>query len=256
MKADAFTGFYRYVGFVLLLAIWSGLTYSHAVPDKYLPSPTGLLAHFIDLAQNGFNGVPLWQHVLASVTRTLTGFLLGVLFGIPIGLAMGYYKPVGELLGPIFAFVRPIPPIAFIPLAVLYFGIGEASKIILIFFAVFLFVVLNTHAGVKSVSRTLIRAGRNLGFTHIQLFRYVIFPGAMPSVMAGVRTGLAISWALVVAAELIAAQSGIGYMIETAGNFFHLDTVFVGIVLIGAIGLAMDQTILLVQGRVLHWQGR
>lgn len=246
----------RGIGVLVIAVLWCGITYGGFVAQSALPSPSALWSHFIDLARNGYHGVPLYDHILASLRRALSGYILALLVGIPVGLVMGYYSAIGDVLAPVFAFLRPIPPISFIPLAVLYLGIGETSKVVIIFGAAFLFVVLNTETGVRSVPQDLLRVGQNLGLSRIQLFRHVILPGALPSILTGARVALSISWALVVAAELLAAQSGLGYMIVTAGNFFDLPTVYVGIVLIGILGVLMDSVVLVLQHRLLHWQGK
>lgn len=244
------------IGWLVLIGIWCAVTYSGAVGPQMLPSPTGLFRVFWRLVGHGFDGIPLWEHILASMYRCFSGFAVAVVTGVPIGLVLGYYPRLGRIANPVLAFVRPIPPIAYIPLAVLYFGIGNTSKIILIFFGAFLFIVLNTQSAVATVSDLLLRAGRNQGLTEAQLLRHVVLPGAMPGILTGVRTGFAISWALVVAAELIAANSGLGFMIEQGGEFFKLGVVYVGIVLIGIIGMLVDALIVRLQARILHWQGQ
>jgi ABC-type nitrate/sulfonate/bicarbonate transport system permease component len=243
-------------GLVLLLAAWIAVTYGGLVDPQTLPSPTELLQHARLLATQGYRGVGLGTHVLASVVRTLAGFLCAVAIGIPVGLGMARFKWLDATIGPIVAFVRPIPPIAFIPLAVLYLGLGELAKIVLIFTAAFMFVVLNAEAGYRSVPVLLLRAGQMLGYSQRRLFTHVILPASLPNVMAGVRTALAVSWALVVAAELIAAQQGLGYMVSSAGNFADLRTVYVGIIIIGVIGFILDWCARRVERRLLHWQGR
>ncbi|TYB41862.1 ABC transporter permease [Actinomadura chibensis] len=244
------------VGLLGLLGLWVVAVEGGLVDEKWLPGPGALAAHTWSLITDGYRGTPLATHVLVSIRRTAIGFLLAVLTGVPIGLAMGRYCPVGALLGPVFALLRPIPPIAFIPLAVLYLGLGESSKILLIFLAPFMFIVLNAEAGVRSVSASWIRAGQMLGFSRRQMFTRVILPGSLPSIMVGVRTGAAVSWALVVAAELISAQEGLGYMVASAGNFFDLKTVYAGIFLIGIIGFLLDIAARQAEKRLLHWQGR
>lgn len=245
-----------WLGILGVLAIWATLTATNLVDTRTLPSPIELLGHAWKLTVDGYRGTPLFSHVLVSVRRTAIGFTLAILVGVPLGLAMGRFRRVGEILGPIFSLLRPIPPIAFIPLAVLYLGLGEASKIVLIFLAPFMFIVLNAEAGVRSVSQSWIRAGEMLGFSKGQLFTHVILPGSLPSVMVGVRTGAAVSWALVVAAELISAQAGIGYMVASAGSFFDLKSIYVGIIVIGLIGFLLDIAVRAIEKRLLHWQGR
>ena len=244
------------VGILAIVAIWTAVVVSGLVASRLLPSPAQIVEHIELLATKGYRGTPLATHVLASVERTTIGFSLAVIFGIPVGLAMGRYRVLGALFGPVLAVLRPIPPIAFIPLAVLYLGLGEASKIVLIFLAPFMFIALNAEAGVRSVPSILIRAGQMLGYSPRQLFTRVIFPGSLPSIMSGVRTGAAVAWALVVAAELIAAQEGLGYMVASAGNFFDIRTVYAGIVIIGLIGFLVDTVARMIEERVLHWRGQ
>src|SRR5262249_1161005 len=154
--------------------------------------------------------------------RTLIGFFLAVVVGVPLGLLIGYNWIAAAALTPIFSFARPIPAISFIPLVILFFGIGEFPKILLIFVTSMLYIILNTSARVRSVPQGLIRVGLNLGLTRVQLFRAVILPASLPQVMTGVRVATAVSWALVVAAELVAAQEGLGYMVMDAATFFRV----------------------------------
>jgi NitT/TauT family transport system permease protein len=244
------------VGPGIVFAVWCGLTYGGVVDRESLPAPSDLAGNFVDLATKGYLGVPLRQHVWASVSRTLIGFALAVIIGAPLGLAMGYYRWVDRALRPILSFLRPIPPIAYIPLAVLYLGLGELSKIALIFFASFIYVTINAEAGARSVPEILLRAARSLGLNPLQVFRRVVLVSALPSLFAGLRVALGVSWAVVVAAELLAAQSGLGYMIRNAANFFDLGTVYIGIVIIGTIGFLLDTLVVTVQRRLLHWQGK
>ena len=240
-----------------MLLLWELLTDgTHAISTKFLSSPLGIAEEFVTLLRTGYAGTPLWAHFAASLERTFSGFVLSALLAIPIGLWMGLNPYVRAVLNPLFSLMRPVPAIALIPLMILWFGIGETSKIFVIFLASFLYVVLNTSAGVATVSEGLIRAATNLGANRFQLFRHVIFPASLPSIMTGLKTGLAVSWAVVVAAELIAAQSGLGYMIEDAATFYRIKDVYVGVILIGAIGLLMSASLELIERRALHWAGK
>jgi NitT/TauT family transport system permease protein len=187
--------------------------------------------------------------------RALGGFSLAVLIGIPVGLLIGYSWIISAVLAPIFAFLRPIPAIAFIPLVILYFGIGETSKIAVVFMTSMLYLILNVAEGVKSVPRNLIRVAENLGVSRWQIFTSVIFPGALPSIMTGIKVATAVSWALVVAAELVAAQEGLGYIIMDSSTFFRINYIYIGIALIGLIGLALERLETLLQRRYIHWVG-
>jgi NitT/TauT family transport system permease protein len=184
------------------------------------------------------------------------GLICAIAVGTPIGLLIGYSPALSAVLEPFFSLVRPMPAIAFIPLVVLYFGIGEFSKIVLIFFTSMLHMVLHAASGVRSVPLDLLRVGQNFGLRRRELFLHVILPAAMPQVMTGVRTTTAISWALVVAAELVGAQQGLGYVVMDAATFFRIPDIYIGIALIGIIGFALEILEQRIEGRLLHWRGR
>ncbi len=241
---------------VILLGLWALITNLFHIPAMVLPSPQSILRHFRALLLEGYAGHPLWEHILVSVLRTLTGFFIGVTLAIPLGLWMGYSRTVNAILWPVFGFIRPIPPIAYIPLAILWFGIGEFSKVLLIFVASFNFTVLASAAGMRAVPEQLIRAGTNLGLSKRQMFVSVMLPAAMPQIFTGIKTSIAVSWAVMVAAELIAAQIGLGFIIEDAGTFFRTPEVMIGVAIIGAIGLVFEATVVAIERRVLHWQAK
>lgn len=239
-----------------ILFLWYLSTSAGWVSAFVLPSPGGLLAEFRVMLAKGYAAKPLGEHVLASLFRTFTGLGLGIVVGVPVGLSMGYSPLAYAILSPIFAFLRPIPPIAFIPLMILYFGIGEFSKVALIFLAALYYVVLNSSAGVRTVPRDLIRAGENMGLSRVQLFARVIFWAALPHIMTGIKTATAVSWAIVVAAELIAAQAGLGFMVMDAATFFRVPNVYIGIIIIGLIGVTLEVITFSIDRRLLHWTGK
>ena len=196
------------------------------------------------------------MHVKSSLLRTLAGFAAGVVVGVPLGLFTGYNARASAMISPIMAFIRPIPPIAFIPMTVLYFGLGEVGKIVLIFFVSFNYVQTNAHAGAANFPIAYRRASESLGLTRWQTFMRIVLPGALPQIFTGLKVALALSWAVVVAAELVGAQSGLGFMISDAALLFRIPVVFIGIALIGAIGLAMNLTLNWLEARIVHWKGR
>ena len=206
---------------LLLLIVWSIWALEVEAAHSSFVGPLELLRQIYLLATQGYGGTPLWVHIAESLFRTGAGFVAGAIVGVCVGLAMGYNPIISSALAPFFSFIRPIPPIAYIPLVILWFGIGEFSKIILIFIASFLYVALNTAAGVRAVPQDLIRVARTLGASNFRLFYAVILPEALPYVMLGLKVALALSWAVVVSAELVAAQAGLGYMIMDAGTFFR-----------------------------------
>jgi ABC-type nitrate/sulfonate/bicarbonate transport system permease component len=243
-------------GVSVLVLAWALGTHLGWIDPFVLPPPRVLAQGLWTFVTRGHEHHSFAAHVLASLFRTSTGFTIGLVCGVPVGLLMGYFPTVNAVLSPLFAFIRPIPVIAFIPLVILYFGIGELSKVMLISATSFWYIVLNTANGVRSVPHHLIQAAENLGLNRRQMFASVILPGSMPFVMVGVKTTVALSWAVVVAAELIAAQQGLGHVIMDAGTFFNIPLVYVGIGLIGLIGLVLERIVTAVERRVLHWQGR
>jgi NitT/TauT family transport system permease protein len=241
---------------VLLVVIWFLISHSSFVKPGYIPTPEELGKTFADLVQNGYQGKPLYEHIGISLFRTLTGFLLGVVVGVPIGLLSGYSRRAGAMISPIMAFIRPIPPIAFIPMAVLYFGLGELGKIVLIFFVSFNYVQANAQAGAANFPIAYRRAADSLGLTRMQTFTRIVMPGALLQIFTGLKVALALSWAVVVAAELVGAQSGLGFMISDAALLFRIPVVYIGVMLIGAIGLLLNFSLNLVEARIVHWKGR
>lgn len=239
-----------------LFVLWVIVTNFGWVDPLTLPSPQAMFSAFKEFVTEGYAGRTALAHVTASVLRTFTGLLSGILLGIPTGLLIGYYRAANAMLGPIFSFIRPVPPIAFIPLVILYFGIGEFPKILLIGMAAFWYMVLNTSNGVRSVPIDLTRAALNLGVRPYQLVFRVILPAALPYVMTGIKTATALSWAIVVAAELVAAQVGLGYLIMDAATFFRIPFVYLGIICVGVIGLLLEISTNAIERRLLHWLGR
>jgi NitT/TauT family transport system permease protein len=237
------------VGLVAGVAIWWVLTASGAVG---LPPPPDVARKFVDLIASG----QLATDILSSLARVLTGFLLGVALAVPIGFIMGWYKVARALIEPYLQFFRMIPPLAIIPLAIVTMGIDETPKIFVIFLASFLASVVATYQGVISVDKTMINAARVLGAKDLTIFLRVIIPASTPFILVGVRIGLGSAWATLVAAELIAAQTGLGYRMQQAQLYYDLATIFVSLITIGVLGLAMDRLLLAIERRLTVWQER
>ncbi len=239
-----------------LLLLWAAVTVSGLVGPGYLPTPQSMATEFAALLQDGYKGQSLWAHIEASLFRTISGFLIGAAIGIPLGLLSGYSKVVGAMFSPIMAFVRPIPPIAFIPMAVLYFGLGETGKIVLILFTAFNYAFVNAHAGAAGVPLAYFRAAESMGLNRAQTFFRVVLPAAVPQIFTGLKVAMALSWAVVVAAELVGAQAGLGFMISDAAQLFRIPVVFIGIALIGVIGLVLNALLTGAEDKLVHWKGR
>ena len=224
------------------------------IPPQYLGSPSGVVAEFGELMRDGYTGTPLWQHFAASILRTLSGVVAAVLVGLPLGLAIGLSPFLDRLLSPIIGFLRPIPALAWIPVVVIWLGIGEESKVFVIFMSSVLFVTTGAILGVKAVPADFYFVARNYTLGRFDLMRLIVLPPAMPQILAGMRTALTIGWAVVVAAELIGASQGLGYMIRNASQVFDVNTVYVGILLIGLVGVTFEYGFRYVEKRMLHWQ--
>ncbi|RVA74270.1 ABC transporter permease, partial [Mesorhizobium sp. M7A.F.Ca.CA.001.08.2.1] len=217
-----------------------------------LPLPPQVASRFIDLIANG----QLATDIMSSLARVMTGFLLGVILAIPVGFVMGWYKVARSLIEPYLQFFRMIPPLAIIPLAIVTMGIDETPKVFVIFLASFLASVVATYQGVISVDKTMINAARVLGAKDMTIFLRVIIPASTPFILVGVRIGLGSAWATLVAAELIAAQTGLGFRMQQAQLYYDLPTIFVSLITIGLLGLAMDRILLVIERRLTVWQER
>lgn len=226
------------------------------IPTKYIGSPSGIWDAFVSLVRNGYQGSSLWTEVSASLIRVFLGYAIGVCIAIPLGLWMGTYDPIGKLLGPIFGFLRPIPALAFIPAVIIWFGIGQTGRLVVIAVTSFLYAEIGVVAGVHAVPNAYHRVVANYQLSRPRAMLTVILPAALPDIFVGLRTAMALAWAVVIAAELIAAQHGLGYMIENASTFFEINIVYVGIAIIGIVGVLMEIIFSMASKKVLHWQGR
>jgi NitT/TauT family transport system permease protein len=224
------------LGFVSLFVIWH-LAAVYLVGSVLFPPPSVVLAKGWTLTRSGVLGEHLW----ASLQRILAGFLAGSLLGMPIGLAMGSFRPVRRLLEPYTEFLRFIPSVAMITVAVIWFGIGEGSKIFLIIYTTVFIVIINTAAGVSAIAPDKIRAAQSLGATPAQIFLHVALPATVPYILTGMRLAMANSFTTIVAAELIAANEGLGKMLWDGRMFMLVDDIFVSLVTLGLLGFAADR---------------
>jgi len=239
----------NFVAFAFAVAIWWAITAAKLV---VLPGPFEVFQRALQLIANG--QLPL--DIVSSLRRVLTGFLLGVALAVPVGFLMGWYRVARALIEPYIQFFRMVPPLAVIPLAIVTMGIDETPKIFVIFLASFLSSVVATYQGVIGVDRTLINAARVLGARDRVIFPRVIIPASLPFILVGVRIGLGSAWATVVAAELIAAQSGLGFRMQQAQLYYDLSTIFVSLITIGVLGLLMDRLVQAAERHLTRWQER
>jgi len=242
---------------LLMILIWQGLSSIQVIPSYKLPSPVEILLGFRDLL---IIGVPpgnlLHNHVLYSLYRVALGYAIAALLAIPLGLLMGWSPGLMRMIRPLFELVRPIPPLAWIPIAILWFGIGIKSAAFIIFLGAFFPILLNTISGVLSIHPILIEAARTLHAKEKDIFLKVLLPGAVPSIFVGMRIGIGIGWMTLVAAEFTGVKEGygLGYMIMTARDIQRPDEILAGMLVIGVIGLLIDIGLRAIESKMIKWQ--
>ncbi len=237
----------------VLLAIVAIWWYAVIATESLIfPTPAQVVTGTMELVEDG----SLWEHIGASLMRVGVGFSLAILVAVPMGLWMGRVEGAFRTLNPVFQILRPISPIAWIPVAILWFGVGNASPVFLIFIAAVFPMIVQTAAGVHTIEKRYLRAAENFGVSRARLFRQVIVPAVLPEIIVGMRISLGVAWLVVVAAEMIALRSGLGYLIidsRNAGNRY--DLVIAGMIIIGLIGLALDGIMRLLEKlKVVRWR--
>ncbi len=239
-----------------IVVIWQLSGNLDWIDPVLLPPPSEVIAGAAELMRSGYRNVQLWQHILVSTGRGVVACSAAVLIGIPLGLAMGLYPLFKAVLDPFVQFLRPIPKLAFIPLVIVWFGIGEGSKFFLIFLSCILGILASATAAVAGVSEGRIRVAQVLGANRRQIIFRVVLPNALPELFTGIRLSVGIGWTALVAAEMVAANSGLGYMVMNAGDYLRTDIVMLGILLLGAIGYIFDFLILTLQRILVPWAGK
>jgi ABC-type nitrate/sulfonate/bicarbonate transport system permease component len=238
------------VSMVGLLVLWWVATAIGLVGTVLLPSPGEVVKSFLKAALDG----SLARNVGISLLRVIEGFGIAFMLAVPIGIIMGSSSIARALIEPVIELLRPIPPIAVIPLVILWFGIDELSKVVVIAYGAFFPILINTIAGFQEVDRTHIRAAQTLGARRTHIFRDVILRSAFPFIVVGARLGMSMAFIVLVAAELIASSAGLGYLINDARYNFRTDQIFLGIVCIGVLGFLLNKALLEVEFRLLKWK--
>ena len=240
------------LGALAFLALWEISARFVWRDAQVLPSPTQAIAaaaHYLTAGE-------LAAHIGISLSRIVGGFTLGAAAGIALGVASGWYAWLGRIVRPIVDLLRPIPPLAWIPIAIVWFGLGEPSKWFVIFLGAFFPIFTNAYRGMASIPPVLLRAARTMDVDGARLLFKVAIPAAMPDVATGLRVGFGLSFGTLVAAELIAAQEGLGFRMQQAQLYYDLSTIFVGLIAIGVLGLLMDRLLLLAERHLTDWQER
>lgn len=235
---------------------WYGVTQFGIVSAILVPTPKAVWTAFLDILQNGYKGYTLWQHLAASMQRLAIAFVLVLVTAIPLGLLSGYSSKVRAFFELIVEFYRPLPPLAYYTILVLWMGIGNASKIALLFLAGFAPVYIACVSGVVRIREDYINGAKTLGASNRQIFFYVVFPAALSDIFTGVRTALGVEYTTLVAAEMVAAVSGIGWLVLDASNYLRSDIIFFGVILMGITGILLDQIIRFAERTIVHWKGK
>ncbi len=233
-----------------VLVFWGVFTSAGWVDRVLLPSPQEVFRSLLDSVRDG----SLLRHVAASLLRVLEGFAIALAAAVPLGIAMGVSRVVRGILEPLLELLRPIPPIALIPLAILWFGIDELSKVLIIAYGAFFPILLNTMAGFREVDAVHVRAAQALGAKRHHVFRDVVLRSAFPFIVVGARVGMGMAFIVLVAAELIASSAGLGFLISDARYNFRTDQMFLGMAMIGLLGFALNKALLEVERRLLKWK--
>lgn len=240
----------------IVMALWAAATNLGWIQPLFLPSPQAVWQQFIEVSQDGFADATLLTHLGWSAMRVFGAFALAVVTAIPVGVLMGVNRVVRGIFDPIVEFYRPLPPLAYLPLVVIWLGIGESSKIVLIYLAMFAPLALSARAGVRAVAIEQIHAAYSMGATRSQVLWHVIAPAALPDILTGIRIAIGFGWTTLVAAEMVAATAGLGFMVLSASKFMVTDVVIMGILVIGALALAFDMLMRWMEAKLVPWKGR
>jgi taurine transport system permease protein len=241
---------------IVLIALWFVVTEAGLVKPLFLPSPMAVWNKFMVAMTEGVSNSTLIEHTVASLGRVLGAFVLALMTAVPIGILMGVNRFVRGLFDPIIEFYRPLPPLAYLPLIIIWLGIGEFPKVFLIYLAIFAPMAIAARAGVRSVSTEQIHAAYAMGATRAQVISQVILKAALPEIFTGMRIGIGVGWTTLVAAEMVAAHRGLGFMVLNAAEYLASDTVIMGIIVIGIFAFAFDLMLRYLEKAMIPWKGK
>lgn len=242
-------------GILLFFIIWQSLIALGVLDGASISKPTDILRLFIQkFTDPRPDGAVIQRHIFASLQTAMLGFALGVVVGIPLGLFMGWYRSVNRFVTPVFELVRPIPPLAWIPLTILWIGIGVKARVFIIFMSSFIPCVINAYSGIKQTSPVLINVAKTCGTSNFRIFLHVGVPSALPLIFTGIQNALGMAWTTLVAAEMLASSEGLGYMIFYARQFGRIDVIMLGMLVIGLLGVILSALLNWLESHVLKWR--
>lgn len=239
---------------LIIFIAWVEITRREIVSKIFIPAPMDVLRTFWEVVVDGYYGKGLFTHLGISLARVLVGWTVACVLAVPLGLAMGLSTKVRAVFDYLIEFYRPLPPLAYYTLLVLWFGIGETSKVLLLFLAAIPPLTIGCSEGVKNISPSIIQAARSLGAKSSQIFFKIILPGTMPEIITSMRISLGFTYTVLVAAEIVAATSGIGWMVWDASKFLRSDLIFMGIIIMGITGIGLDVIIRIIAKYLLRWK--
>jgi taurine transport system permease protein len=241
---------------ITLLMLWFAVTNLGLIKPLFLPSPQAVWLQFYEYLTGAANDKPLWQHFMASILRVTVAFWAAFLTAVPVGIAMGMSRVARGIFDPPIEFYRPLPPLAYLPLIIIWFGIDETPKVLLIYLACFAPLALAARSGMKSAQQEQINAAYSMGASYRQIIWHVILPSALPEILVGMRIAIGFGWTTLVAAEMVAANVGLGQMVLNASNFLRTDIVVMGIIVIGIVAYLFDMLMRWVERKLVPWKGR
>ncbi len=241
---------------VVLLLLWTVVSNSGLVKPLFLPTPQAVIGKFISVSTEGFAGSTLWEHTAISLMRVFGAFALACLTAIPIGVMMGVSRVARGIFDPPIEFYRPLPPLAYLPMVIIWFGIGEFSKVYLIYLAIFAPMAIAARSGVRSVSIEQIHAAYSMGASRTQVIWHVILKSALPEIFTGMRIGIGVGWTTLVAGEMVASNMGLGFMVLNAAEFLASDVVIMGIIVIGLFAFVFDLLMRHLEKVLVPWKGK
>ena len=239
-----------------VLAAWWALSETGLFSQIIIPSPASVWESFLEVSRSGYKGHTLLQHLGTSLQRLVIAYLLVVVTAVPLGLLCGYNSKVRAVVEPLVEFYRPLPPLAYYTILVLWMGIDEESKLALLYLAGFAPVYISCVAGVLRINEDYINGAMTLGANKRQIFFYVIFPAALTDIFTGLRTALGVEYTTLVSAEMVAATAGMGWLVLDASNYLRSDVVFMGVIIMGITGVLLDRVVRLVEEHLVHWKGK
>jgi taurine transport system permease protein len=248
--------FISVVTVLVILLAWFAITEAGLVKPLFLPKPKAVFQQFMEYLTGAANDKPLWEHFVASMLRVFSAFVLACLTAIPVGIAMGMSRVARGIFDPPIEFYRPLPPLAYLPLIIIWFGIDEFPKVLLIYLSCFAPLALAARSGMKSAAQEQINAAYSMGASYFQVIRHVILPSALPDILVGMRIAIGFGWTTLVAAEMVAANVGLGQMVLNASNFLRTDIVIMGIIIIGVVAYLFDLLMRQVEAKLVPWKGR